>query len=148
MFLVRLLSPFGTVYAQGACIPRQGNYVAVQLNSSLGCLLCGARRTSVAQSLPPEQSDFTNLNFCTGRLGGNSLAREYSLKPELFISGKIRMLAYPVIAAGNRSLRYHESRRSEACSREAQPAICHDRLITLALSTFLDMTLKVHSKSR
>lgn len=75
MFLVRLLSPFGTVYAQGACLTRQGNYVAVQLNSSLGCLLCGAGRTSVAQFLPPEQSDFEDLNFWTGQLGGNSLAQ-------------------------------------------------------------------------
>lgn len=55
MFLVRLLSPFGTLSVVDAqeLTPREGSSQAAdQLNSSLGCLLCGVGRTSVAQSLP------------------------------------------------------------------------------------------------
>lgn len=54
MFLVRLLSPFGTLSVVDAqeLTPREGSQAADQLNSSLGCLLCGVGRTSVAQSLP------------------------------------------------------------------------------------------------
>lgn len=58
--------------------PRQGLQVADQLNSSLGCLLCGAGRASVAQSTPliNQTSQTTKQDmYVPCQLSGNSFAR-------------------------------------------------------------------------
>lgn len=100
---------------------KQSRWFADQLNSSPGCLLCGAGRTSVAQPSPPEQPESVDLDCYQLSGGGNSLDGESSLRSGLSKAQRIRMLTYPVIAAGNRTSRRHEPTWSKACSREAQP---------------------------